>query len=37
VQEAIARGAAEVEDIVRQTGLTVRAVVRALPLIERMQ
>lgn len=37
VQEAIARGAAGVDDIVRQTGLTVRAVVRALPLIERMQ
>jgi DNA processing protein len=37
VQEAIARGAVGIDEIVRQTGLTVRAVVRALPLIERMQ
>ncbi len=37
VQDAIAHGAAEVDEIVRHTGLTVRAVIRALPLIERMQ
>ena len=37
VQDAIGNGAAGVDEIVRQTGLTVRAVLRALPLIERMQ
>lgn len=37
VQDAIAHGAAGIDEIVRHTGLTVRAVVRALPLIERMQ
>jgi hypothetical protein len=37
VQDAIAHGAAGIDEIVRRTGLTVRAVVRALPLIERMQ
>jgi DNA processing protein len=37
VREAIERGAAGIDDIVSQTGLTVRAVLRALPMIERMQ
>lgn len=37
VQDAIARGAVGVDDIVHRTGLTVRAVLRALPIIERMQ
>jgi len=37
VQDAIAGGAAGVDDIVRRTGLTVRAVLRALPMIERKQ
>jgi DNA processing protein len=37
VQDAIAGGAAGIDDIVRHTGLTVRAVLRALPMIERMQ
>lgn len=37
VQDAIAHGAAGIDEIVRHTGLTVRAVIRALPLIERMQ
>lgn len=37
VQDAIAAGALGVDDIIRHTGLTVRAVLRALPMIERMQ
>jgi DNA processing protein len=37
VRDAIARGAVGVDEIVRCTGLTVRAVLRALPKIERMQ
>ncbi|HET7501521.1 MAG TPA: DNA-processing protein DprA [Kofleriaceae bacterium] len=37
VQDAIARGVVGVDEIVRHTGLTVRAVLRALPMIERMQ
>jgi DNA processing protein len=37
VREAIAAGAAGLEEIIRHTGLTVRAVLRALPMIERMQ
>lgn len=37
VHDAIANGAAGVDDIVRRTGLTVRAVLRALPMIERKQ
>jgi DNA processing protein len=37
VQDAIGNGAVGVDEIVRQTGLTVRAVLRALPLIERTQ
>lgn len=37
VREAIAGGATNVDDIIRQTGLTVRAVLRALPMIERKQ
>jgi len=37
VQDAIANGAAGVDEIVRRTGLPVRAVLRALPMIERMQ
>lgn len=37
VQDAIANGAVGVDQIVRHTGLTVRAVLRALPMIERMQ
>jgi DNA processing protein len=37
VQRALASGAANVDEIVRRTGLTVRAVMRALPMIERMQ
>ncbi|HEX2685201.1 MAG TPA: DNA-processing protein DprA [Kofleriaceae bacterium] len=37
VQDAIANGAAGIDEIVRHTGLTVRAVLRALPMIERMQ
>lgn len=37
VQDAITGGAAGIDEIVRHTGLTVRAVLRALPLIERMQ
>jgi DNA processing protein len=37
VQEAIANGATGVDDVVRRTGLTVRAVMRALPMIERIQ
>jgi DNA processing protein len=37
VQDAMGSGAVGVDEIVRRTGLTVRAVLRALPLIERMQ
>lgn len=37
VQDAIANGVAGIDEIVRHTGLTVRAVLRALPMIERMQ
>ena len=37
VRDAIANGAAGIDQIVRQTGLTVRVVLRALPMIERMQ
>jgi DNA processing protein len=37
VQDAIANGAVGVDEIVRSTGLPVRAVLRALPMIERMQ
>jgi len=37
VRDAIANGAVGVDEIVRSTGLTVRAVLRALPMIERMQ
>jgi DNA processing protein len=37
VQDAIANGATGIDEVVRRTGLTVRAVLRALPLIERMQ
>jgi DNA processing protein len=37
VQDAITSGAAGIDEIVRHTGLTVRAVLRALPMIERMQ
>lgn len=37
VQDAIANGAVGIDQIVRHTGLTVRVVLRALPMIERMQ
>ncbi|HET9623895.1 MAG TPA: DNA-processing protein DprA [Kofleriaceae bacterium] len=37
VIEAIANGAVGVDEIVHRTGLTVRAVLRALPMIERKQ
>jgi DNA processing protein len=37
VRDAIGDGAVGVDEIVRCTGLTVRAVLRALPMIERMQ
>lgn len=37
VRDAIASGAVGIDEIVRCTGLPVRAVLRALPLIERMQ
>jgi len=37
VRDAIASGARNVDQIVRATGLTVRAVLRALPMLERMQ
>jgi predicted Rossmann fold nucleotide-binding protein DprA/Smf involved in DNA uptake len=37
VRDAIATGAAGIDEIIRHTGLTVRAVLRALPMIERMQ
>jgi DNA processing protein len=37
VRDAIAGGAVGIDELVRQTGLTVRAVLRALPMIERMQ
>ena len=36
VRDAIANGCVGVEQIVRHTGLTVRVVLRALPMIERM-
>lgn len=36
VHDAIANGAVGIDQIVRRTGLTVRAVLRALPMIERM-
>ncbi|MCW5808725.1 MAG: hypothetical protein KIT31_40620, partial [Deltaproteobacteria bacterium] len=35
VRAAIAAGARGVDQIVRATGLTVRAVLRALPMLER--
>jgi DNA processing protein len=37
VRDAIENGAVGIEQIVRHTGLTVRVVLRALPMIERMQ
>jgi DNA processing protein len=37
VRDAIAAGAVGIDQIVRTTGLTVRAVLRALPMLERMQ
>jgi len=37
VHDAIANGAVGVDEIIRSTGLPVRAVLRALPMIERMQ
>src|SRR6185436_1175491 len=37
VRDAITQGATGVDQIVCRTGLTVRAVLRALPMIERMQ
>jgi hypothetical protein len=37
VRDAIAGGAVGIDEIVCRTGLTVRAVLRALPMIERMQ
>jgi DNA processing protein len=37
VQDAIANGAVGIDEIVRHTGLTVRVVLRALPMIGRMQ
>ena len=37
VQDAIANGAAGIDEIVRRTGLTVRVVLRAVPMIERKQ
>jgi DNA processing protein len=37
VRDAIATGATGIDQIIRHTGLTVRAVLRALPMIERMQ
>lgn len=37
VRDAIANGAVGVDEIVRRTGLAVRVVLRALPMIERMQ
>lgn len=37
VRDAIANGAVGLDEIVRHTGLPVRAVLRALPMIERMQ
>jgi predicted Rossmann fold nucleotide-binding protein DprA/Smf involved in DNA uptake len=37
VRDAIGNGAVGVDEIVRCTGLTVREVLRALPMIERMQ
>jgi DNA processing protein len=37
VQDAMACGAVGIDEIVRRTGLTVRVVLRALPMIERVQ
>jgi DNA processing protein len=37
VREAISNGVTGIDQIVRHTGLTVRAVLRALPMIERTQ
>lgn len=37
VRDAIGNGAVGIDEIVRRTGLTVRVVLRALPMIERMQ
>jgi len=37
VRDAIAKGAVGIDEIVRRTGLAVRVVLRALPMIERMQ
>jgi DNA processing protein len=37
VRDAIVNGAVGIDEIVRRTGLTVRVVLRALPMIERMQ
>ena len=37
VQDAVTNGAVGIDEIVRHTGLTVRVVLRALPMIERMQ
>ena len=37
VRAALGAGAADVDAIVRRTGLSVRAVLRALPMLERMQ
>lgn len=37
VQDAIANGAVGIDEILRQTGLAVRVVLRALPMIERKQ
>jgi DNA processing protein len=37
VQDAITNGAVGIDEIVRRTGLTVRVVMRALPMIERTQ
>jgi DNA processing protein len=37
VRDAIANGAVGIDEIVRRTGLAVRVVLRALPMIERMQ
>ena len=37
IQDAVAGGAEDIDEIVQRTGLTVRAVLRALPMIERKQ
>jgi DNA processing protein len=37
IHDAIAAGAVGIDQIVHTTGLTVRAVLRALPMLERMQ